>query len=237
MTGTPVLLHRPGLISYAPALAWQERSVRELREGGGPERLALLQHRPVYTKGRRTRREHLLVEEEALRGAGADVVDVDRGGDVTFHGPGQLVGYPILDLRRRRLLPGDYVRALEQVLIDALDDFGTCGERVAGRPGVWAGGGKMAAIGVRVRGGVSSHGFALNVSTDLSWFDAIVPCGLKDAGVSLMASSMGSAPSMEAVEAAVCTAFARIFECHLMRDEATVVADAASMEARLTHGR
>jgi lipoate-protein ligase B len=139
------------------------------------------------------------------------VVEVDRGGDVTFHGPGQLVAYPILDLRARGILPGDYVRRLEQVAIEALQVFGIAGERVAGRPGVWAGGSKIAAIGVRVQGGVTTHGFALNVSTDLAWFDAIVPCGLADATVTSMAALLGAAPPIRDVEDAVIDAFGRTF--------------------------
>lgn len=215
MSSTTVEISRPGLIDYAQAWSWQRERASELREGRDGEWLALLQHPPVYTLGRRARPEHLLVDRAELARRGAGVVEVDRGGDVTFHGPGQLIGYPILDLRARGLLPGDYVRDLEQILIDALRTFEVTGERVPGRPGVWAGGGKIAAIGVRVQGGVTTHGFALNVSTDLSWFDAIVPCGLTDATVTSMASILGASPRFEAVEEAVAHAFGLVFDADL----------------------
>jgi lipoyl(octanoyl) transferase len=166
----------------------------------------------VYTLGRRARREHLLVAPAELTRRGARVVEVDRGGDVTFHGPGQLVGYPILDLRARNLLPADYVGRLEHMLIDALAFSGITGERVPGRPGVWAGGAKIAAIGVRVQGGITTHGFALNVSTDLSWFDAIVPCGLAGTTVTSMAAIQRTSPPMESVEDAVTKAFGLAFD-------------------------
>jgi lipoyl(octanoyl) transferase len=215
LSSTTVRISRPGLIDYGQAWSWQRDRAAELRDGRGAEWLALLQHPPVYTLGRRARPEHLLAGRADLARRGAGVVEVDRGGDVTFHGPGQLVGYPILDLRARRLLPADYVRDLEQTLIEALAVFGISGERVHGRPGVWAGGGKIAAIGVRVQGGATTHGFALNVSTDLSWFDAIVPCGLADATVTSMASILGASPDFEAVEEAVADAFGRVFDAEL----------------------
>lgn len=197
-----VRLLRAGHVEYRAALHWQRDAAASVRSGGD-EVVALLEHPPVYTLGRRSREEHVLRTEVELAARGAALVESDRGGDVTFHGPGQLVVYPILDLRTRAIAPVDYVRSLEAVAIDALRDFGLRGERVEGRPGVWAGGAKVAAVGVRVKGGVSTHGLALNVSTDLSWFDAIVPCGISDAGVASMRSLLGAAPQMEAVESAV----------------------------------
>ncbi len=158
----------------------------------------------------------MLVPVEHLEAMGAQVVDCDRGGDVTFHGPGQLVAYPILDLHARGLHAGDYVRALEECVIRTLAAFGASGERVPGRPGVWAGGGKVAAIGVRIERGVSRHGLALNVSTDLAWFDAIVPCGLPDASATSMRRLLGAAPPFEAVVRAFRDAFAGVFECGLV---------------------
>ena len=212
-------LHRPGRVDYRSALAWQRAAVAKLRSGEGAEVLAILEHEPVYTLGRRARRQHFLVPPAELRARSASVVDVDRGGDVTFHGPGQLVAYPILDLRRRELGAADYVRALERTAIETMARFGLDGERVAGRPGVWSAGAKVAAVGVRVRGGVSSHGLALNVSTDLSWFDAIVPCGLNDAGVTSLARLLGAAPHHSDVEREFAAAFARVFDIELI-DEA-----------------
>jgi lipoate-protein ligase B len=178
---------------------------------GGPEDIALLQHPPVYTFGRRVRLEHLLVPRDDLRGRGAEVIETNRGGDITFHGPGQIVGYPILDLRRRGLGPAEYVRQLETILIATLDRFGIEAWRWAGRPGVWTTEGKIGAIGVRIDRGVSLHGFALNVDLDLSWFEAIVPCGLADADVTSMAHQVGESPSVDAVKEALTEEFARRF--------------------------
>jgi lipoyl(octanoyl) transferase len=212
-------VHRPGVVEYRAAWRWQDETAAAVA-AGGPECLALLEHPPVYTLGRRASREHLLVDEAELERRGAGVVETDRGGDVTFHGPGQLVGYPILNLRARGLLPGDYVRALESVLLDALAFFGIDAGRVAGRPGAWTDAGKLASIGVRVRAGVTTHGFALNVATDLSWFDAIVPCGLFDARMTSMAEALGGPPATAEVEDAVARRFARTFGVAL-RDAST----------------
>ncbi len=208
----PVLLFRPGSVPYETA--WQEQRdlAAAIREGRAPEALVLLQHPPVFTLGRRARREHLLADPDYLRGLGADVVEVDRGGDVTFHGPGQVVGYPILNLRSRGLGPADYVRRLEALAIDVLARFGIAGERVPGRPGVWAAGGKICSIGVRVQGGVSTHGFALNVDPDLGWFRAIVPCGLPDVVMTSLGRILGRAPALASVEDAVADRFAAAFD-------------------------
>lgn len=216
-------VHRPGVVSYEEALAWQQARAEAVRNGEASEALAVLQHPPVYTLGMRGERRHVLATPEALAARGARLVPTDRGGDVTFHGPGQLVAYPILDLRRRELGPATYVRMLEAVLIDTLARFGIEAGRVAGRPGVWVRGSKVAALGVRVRGGVSTHGVALNVTTDLGWFDAIVPCGIADAGVTSMARLLGAAPRHEAVEDAFIEAFARAFEVRVASLEATGV--------------
>lgn len=199
-------------VDYDEGLRWQRSSVEVVRDGG-PEALALIEHRPVYTMGRRGGRTSLLVPPEALR---APVVDVDRGGDLTWHGPGQLVGYPILHLRRRGFGAADYVRALEALLIDVLAAFEVGATVVPGRPGVWAGGAKVAAIGVAIRGGVSSHGFALNVAPDLGWYADIVPCGLGDATVTSMERLLASPPSMPAVIEATRAAFEARFHCELV---------------------
>ena len=210
-----VQLWRPGRIGYEPGLAWQLARSAAVAAGRAPEALALLEHLPVFTLGVRGKREHLLASPAALAGRGAAVVDSDRGGDVTFHGPGQLVGYPILHLHERGLGAASYVRALEATLIEALATFGVSGERVPGRPGVWAGGSKVAALGVRISRGVSRHGFALNVATDLVWFDAIVPCGIADAGVTSLERLLGTAPPMREVEDVVAAVFARLFDSAL----------------------
>lgn len=195
---------------YEAAWQWQQETAAAIR-AGAPDTLALLQHTPVYTFGRRVRPEHLLVTREALQASGASVVETNRGGDVTFHGPGQVVGYPILNLRQLGLGPVDYVCRLEETLIRVLARFGIEGARVAGRPGVWTEAGKIAAIGVRVSGGVTMHGFALNVAPDLARFDAIVPCGLPDTSVTSMAKELGSAPDNADVERAIMEEFAEVF--------------------------
>jgi lipoate-protein ligase B len=220
MSGTTVCLLRPGTVDYHSAWSWQQDAAQALRYGVGREALALLRHPPVYTLGRRGHPDHILIDAADIASRGADLVEVDRGGDVTFHGPGQLVGYPILDLRSRDLLPGDYVRLLEATIIDALDAFGIEGRRSPGRPGVWVGHDKIAALGVHVRGGVTTHGFALNVSTDLSWFDAIIPCGLAGTRMTSMAEVTQRMPAMRAVEDALTEAFAANFGASLA-EEAT----------------
>ncbi len=169
----------------------------------------------MITFGRRARYDHLLVEPADLWRRGAAVVETDRGGDVTFHGPGQLVAYPILDLRARGLGPSEYVRRLEEAVIQTLRRFGVRGERSPGRPGVWVGGAKIAAVGVRIHDGVSTHGLALNVETDLSWFGAIIPCGISDAGVTSLAWLLGRSPGVPAAMDAFRTAFAAVFDVAL----------------------
>ena len=161
--------------------AWDlQRSLAQARvEGRVGDTLLLLEHAPTYTLGRRSKESDLLLPRKALEARGAQVVDVDRGGEITFHGPGQLVGYPIIDLRAWGGLLG-YVRALEAALIDTLDAFGLRASRIDGLTGVWADDAKVAAIGVKVSRGVTTHGFALNVSADLAWFQHIVPCGIHD---------------------------------------------------------
>jgi lipoate-protein ligase B len=183
---------------------------------GESEAMALLEHWPVFTFGRRVRAEHLLVEPAKLCRRGATVFETDRGGDVTFHGPGQLVVYPILDLRRRRIGPCDYVQKLEATIIQTLRRFDVAADRWPGRPGVWFGRTKIAAIGVRVHDGISTHGLALNVATDLSWFDAIIPCGLSDAGVTSMAKVLDYDPGVRAVCGTFCEAFADVFDSELV---------------------
>jgi lipoyl(octanoyl) transferase len=206
----PVALERLGRLSYGRAEAWQRATAEDVR-GGGPERLALLEHHPVYTLGARADRTHLLIPEAELAHRGASLVAADRGGDITFHGPGQLVAYPILDLRARGLRAADYVRALEDVAIACVAAFGVEAGRRSGARGAWVGADKLAAVGVRIDRGISRHGLALNVSTDLAWFDSIVPCGIEDAGVTSLALELGEAPPMDAVIEAFAGAFEGVF--------------------------
>jgi len=231
-TGRPretVQLWRAGRLRYGAGLAWQhataeavaagrppDGSTASIPEAGPSEVIALLEHPPTYTFGIRGGREHLLATPAALAARGAEVVDSDRGGDVTFHGPGQLVAYPILDLRARELRAGVYVRRLEAAVIATLEAFDVRGERVPGRPGVWVEGAKIAALGVRISHGVSRHGLALNVTTDLAWFEQIVPCGIADAAVTSLERVLGAAPALRAVEDALAAAFEQVFAIRLV---------------------
>lgn len=211
MNGFPsveVLIHAGReRVPYPTALEWMYVRAESLR-AGGVEAVALLEHDPVYTLGARAARASLRVPESALL---APLVEADRGGDVTWHGPGQLVLYPVLNLRARDLRAGDYVRAIESVAIDTLAAWGIEGIRIPGRPGVWVDGTKIAAVGVRLDRGISRHGLALNVSPDLGWFDAIVPCGIEDAGVTSMAALLGGVPPLSAVAEVMAEAFLRAF--------------------------
>jgi lipoyl(octanoyl) transferase len=214
------MVHRADEVDYPVALGWQVATATALRTARGrtgvAEVLALIQHRPVFTLGARADGSSVLASESALAARGAELVTVDRGGDVTFHGPGQLVVYPILDLRQRNIKPVSYVRLLEQTVIDTLKRFGLTAEREPGRPGVWVDGAKVAAVGVRVQGGVSTHGLALNIAPDLDWFDAIVPCGLPDAEVTSMARLLDGASPFEEVVDAYRVVFAERFESRLV---------------------
>jgi lipoate-protein ligase B len=211
-------LHRLGVTPYETAWRWQQ-SAAERVANGGPEALALLEHEPVFTLGPRAPCEHLLASEENLRERGATVLQTDRGGDVTFHGPGQLVAYPILDLRRHGLSPIEYVRALESVMITTLNRFRIEARRCPGRPGVWVGDEKIGFVGVRVRRGITTHGFALNVDVDLSWFDAIVACGLTGVGVTSMKQRVGVSPAMDDVAESVARSFETVFGFELTSNE------------------
>jgi lipoate-protein ligase B len=170
-----------GVMPYAQALAVQRAAAQARIDGArSQDVLLLVEHPPVITYGRSAKQEHLLLDRRALAARGVELFEVERGGDVTFHGPGQLVGYPIIDLREHRQDLHWYLRQLEQVLIDALAVFGVAAERRPSLTGVWTGGRKIASIGVHARQWVTWHGFALNVATDLSYFDLIVPCGIAD---------------------------------------------------------
>ncbi|MDP9242190.1 MAG: lipoyl(octanoyl) transferase LipB [Actinomycetota bacterium] len=185
------LLRPGGLLPYAATNAWMHRLAERRLAGEIPDTLVLLQHPPVYTAGRRSEPEHLRWTEERIAEAGAELHEADRGGSLTFHGPGQLVGYPILDLGRRPDVTA-YLRKLEEVVILAAHDARIALERSGIQTGVWSGSRKVCAIGVKLmRWRVTLHGFGLNCDTDLSWFDAIVPCGLKNSGVASLSELAG----------------------------------------------
>lgn len=190
---------RAGRVGYAEALARQRAAAEALREGRGPETLFLLTHPPVVTMGRRATEDHVLFSREELAARGVEVVESDRGGDVTFHGPGQIVGYPILDLRRRGLGAHTYLRFLEERLIEVLAGYGVDAFRDPAHTGVWTKSGKIAAMGIRVSAGVSLHGFALNVNTDLAYFGLIVPCGIEGRAVASMQRVLGRPVDVEDV--------------------------------------
>ena len=210
-------LLRPGRVAYQDAWQLQQRIAQSVRDGGNPT-LILLEHPPTYTLGVRGKSEHLLLSEAALRSRGAEVHRIDRGGDVTFHGPGQLVTYPIINIRSHGYGASTYVRMLEATLIDVLARCGIAAARSKRNPGVWVGEAKIAAIGVRVSRGVTTHGFALNVNTDLAYFQHIIPCGLVGAGVTSMQHIAGTTFDMLKVEAETAAAFARHFDVTIEED-------------------
>ena len=199
-----------GCLRYADALE-RQREIVELRKSGTiSDRLLIVEHPHVVTMGRNGRHENLLAEPELLARSGIEFYETDRGGDVTYHGPGQIVGYPILDLREWKRDVHAYVRAIEQVIIDALAEFGIAAGREAGATGVWTSQGKIAAIGVHISRWVTSHGFALNVDTDLNYFRYIVPCGLTKPVTSMR--SLGCQAERGEVVAALIQNFGKVFD-------------------------
>jgi lipoyl(octanoyl) transferase len=189
----PLEVRRLGLMPYAEALALQRALVEARRAGRIPDTLLLVEHPHVLTLGVRGDggRSHVLATAEALAARGVEILETGRGGDITYHGPGQVVGYPIIDLKPDRCDVHRYVRDLEDVLIRTASDYGVLAERVEGLTGVWVGREKLAAIGVRVARWITSHGFAFNVTTNLDYFDLIVPCGIADRGVTSLARLTG----------------------------------------------
>ena len=209
-----IQIRRLGRVAYGDALNLQKRLVEQRKAGEIPDQLLLLEHPPVITLGVKTRddRSHVVATPETLDHEGVEIFVSGRGGDVTYHGPGQLVGYPILDLRPDRCDVHRYVRDLEEVLIRAVAGFGIVSHRLPGLTGTWVGDEKLAAIGVRIARWVTSHGFALNVSTNLQHFGLIVPCGIGDKGVTSLDKLSGRSIAMNDVENAVVEAFSLVFE-------------------------
>jgi lipoyl(octanoyl) transferase len=203
-----------GRMRYADALGIQQELVEKRKRGLISDQLLFVEHSHVITQGRNGRAENLLAGEDALRGAGIEFYPTNRGGDITYHGPGQIVGYPILDLREWKRDVVAYVRAIERAIIDALAEFEIAAGQVPGCTGVWVDGKKVAAIGVHISRWVTSHGFALNHTTDLRYFQYIVPCGLTKPVTSMR--ELGSDATREQVLAALARHFKRQFE--LSRD-------------------
>jgi lipoyl(octanoyl) transferase len=224
-----------GTIDYQTGLRLQQKLVDLRKAGRVSDVLLLLEHTPVITLGRNAKQKNILASPELLAERGVEVYETDRGGDVTFHGPGQLVGYPLFDLRgiaasdghRKTLGAIEYVRRLEEVLIRTCGDFGIPTQRVSGFTGVWTSSegedataytqpAKIAAIGVHISRAVTSHGFALNVNTDLSFFDLIIPCGLEAKPVTSMAKELSRELPLESVAHAVARNFGSVFESQIL---------------------
>jgi lipoyl(octanoyl) transferase len=211
---------RPGRVAYPDGLQMQEDRVAAVRAGEAPEALFLLEHDPVLTLGRNAHAENIVAGPDLLAEKGITVHECGRGGDVTYHGPGQLVGYPIVDLAPDRKDVWKYVRGLEEAILRTLARFDVEGDRIPGLTGVWVGDEKVAAIGVRISRWITSHGFALNVTTDLTHFDTIVPCGIRDHGVTSLERLLGTPPSMDAVGDAFVEEFCALFERRPVAKEA-----------------
>ncbi len=212
-----VWIVRAGLVLYADALAAQRRIAEARTEERVPDVLLLLEHPPVYTKGRRTTPAELPMGEDWYRMQGIDVCETDRGGRVTYHGPGQLVGYPIVSLKPYGDDVHAYVRGLERVMISALREWGVEAEVIEGLTGVWVGGRppdgrKVGSIGVHVSRGVTTHGFAVNVSNDLQPFEWVVPCGIEGCRVTSLARELGSEQDLDALATTVASRFGEVFE-------------------------
>ena len=197
-----------GTVDYPKAWELQVNLAQEVRDGERPNTLLLLEHPPTYTLGRLTQARHILLSPEELESRGISVCETDRGGQATYHGPGQLVAYPVVDLREWGG-PLKYVRALEQVIIGTLADFQLQGRLEDGITGVWVGNGKIAAIGVKISRGVAFHGLAINVNTDLSYFSHIVPCGIPYLRVTSIAEESGRPADLEMVQYSLIYRFGR----------------------------
>ncbi len=209
-------LRELGRISYGKALKVQQEIVAARKAGETGDHLLLLEHEHVITLGRNGHMENLLASDEILSRAGISFYPTDRGGDVTYHGPGQLVGYPIIDLKDWKRDVGAYVRGIEQTIIDTLGEFGIEAGRIPKLTGVWVDGRKIAAIGVHLSRWVTSHGFALNVNTDLSYFQYIVPCGLTKPVTSM--AQLGVRASLEEVSRVLAGQFGRVFDCEMVAE-------------------
>lgn len=198
-----------GTVDYLVARGIQDSLVNRVHDGLSPNTLLLLEHPHVYTRGRLSRDDHLLSSEDELAGAGVPVYDTDRGGQITYHGPGQLIGYPIINLREWGGGPLHYVRTLEQVIVGTLADFGIAAHTEQGLTGVWTAAGKIAAIGVKISRGITFHGFSINVNPDLSHYRHIIPCGISDRPVSSMAGLLSDEPALEDVHYSLVYHFGR----------------------------
>jgi len=208
-------VHRMGRVDYGETHALQQRLVTARAAGEIADTLLLLEHDPVVTLGRAAKEENVLHSAAALEALGISMHSVGRGGDVTFHGPGQLVGYPIVDLAPDRKDVRKYVHALEETMIRVVADYGIHAGRVGGLNGAWVGDDKIGAVGVRISRWITMHGFGLNVSTDLHYFELIVPCGIQGRGVTSIAAKVGHPVSMDEVETRAARHFGALFDAEL----------------------
>ena len=212
----PLLVRHLGRVPYAEGLQIQEQLVAERQAGRIVDVLLLLEHDPVFTMGRNARAENLLLSSEALKARGFEIFETGRGGDVTYHGPGQVVGYPILELPTDRRDVHRYVRDLEEVMIRACAEYGITASRIAGKTGAWVGTEKIGAIGVRIARWVTSHGFALNVTNDLEPFGLIVPCGIRDHGVTSLSRLLGREIAVEEAAGRLAAHVADVFDLEMV---------------------
>ena len=210
----PLEIRRLGIVPYATANEMQRHLVEERRAGRVPDLLLLLEHPHVITLGVKLEaaRSHLVATPDLLASRQVELHESGRGGDITYHGPGQIVGYPILDLRPDRCDVHKYVRDLEEVMIRTAADFGLTGRRIEGLSGAWVGADKLGAIGVRISRWITSHGFAFNVTTDLDFFKLIVPCGIAGGGVTSLSRATGQHVSISDAESALVRHFADVFD-------------------------
>ena len=201
-----------GVVDYGEAYQLQRRLLEEHIQGEGKDSLLLLQHSPVITIGRSGSEDNVLVSKSALAMAGIDTYEIDRGGDVTYHGPGQLTGYPIIDLRHFRKDVHWYLRQLEEVIIKTLEEYGIAGERIKDYTGVWVGNEKVAAIGIAVKRWITYHGFAFNICPDMSHFQMIRPCGITDKGVTSLERLLGYRVDIDEVTDRTASIFAEVMD-------------------------
>jgi len=204
---------------YRPVWEYQSKLLDQRIAGNIGDRLLFVEHDPTYTLGKGGDENHLLADQAELKTRHAEYVPIDRGGDITYHGPGQLVGYPILHLADYRKDVHWYLRQLEETIIRTIAKFGLTGERNPDYTGVWVGDEKIAAIGVKVSRWVTMHGFALNVTTDLSYFGHIIPCGIFHKGVCSIESLTDGSPSLEDIIKIYLEKFSEVFDCSLQQDE------------------
>lgn len=222
MTERVLVVRRLGRLGYGKALALQQQLHEQRIQGQGQDTLLLVEHAPVITLGRAAKAAHILLSKERLTEAGVDVFETGRGGDVTYHGPGQVVAYPILDLKPERCDVRRYVADLEETMIQVCAEYGIAAGRIQGLNGAWVEDRKIGAVGVRISRWVTMHGLALNVRTDLSAFKMIVPCGISDKSVTSLSAELGHDVPIDEAEEKIANHLARILGATLQWSEAPI---------------